>query len=497
VASAQYRLIAAGGTEQEAGAGDVAVAGGVLELQPADGAALRVPAAAIASVSEPEPYIVLVTLADGAALELSRLGRMRTQLLAELRDARAEVAAERSGAVGDCDRFTATIAGSPVDLHVFEDAVLVIAGGSARRIAFSFVNDVRVHDYAVTIDAASQDAITVTRLGRRTDEFTALLTERLRAARTRTSAFLGSLLPGLDPMALRAAAGLLRDGVAAPASGLDAIHPGLSAALLRVAALPDRWTAVSALADRADLAIGFRQLASVRRPAVGLTPWRDPSATPHIGQHESPGGRFGPGLGGVITAGLASNLGPGGYGPGGNGPVGYGGYGYGGPFGGGPGRYGELGAYWALGALGAGRNGSAGGRPVTPQADAPRGPLIPAADDVTALTVSGAAPTVLAFALLTPARGGDLVAYEALNRPEPHTYVYRMGGADPRARVNQALDDVGFAAAEISAAASGDLTAVRRQDPVDGPGSPLVSGLVAIVPHTPDWAREIAARLDG
>ena len=71
MASAQYRLIAADGTELEAGAGDVAFAGGVLELQPADGAALRVQAAAIASVGEPEPYTVLVTLADGAALELS------------------------------------------------------------------------------------------------------------------------------------------------------------------------------------------------------------------------------------------------------------------------------------------------------------------------------------------------------------------------------------------------------------------------------------------
>jgi hypothetical protein len=491
VAFAQYRLIAAGGTELEAGAGDVTFAGGFLELQPADGAALRVPAAAIASVGEPEPYSVLVTLADGTALELSRLGRMRTQLLAELRDARAEVAAERSGAVGNAARFTATIAGSPVDLHIFEDALLVIGDGSARRIAFSFVKDVRAHDYAVTIDATSQDAMIVTRLGRRTDEFTALLTERLREARTRTSAFFSSLLPGLDPMALRAAAGLLRDGVAAPARELDAIHPGLGAALLRVAALPDRWTAVSALADRTDLAIGFRQLASVRRSAVGATSWRDPSATPHVSQHESPGGRFGSGLGGVIAAGLASDLGPAGYGPGG-----YGGGGYGGPFGGGPGGYGGLGAYWAFRALGAGLNGSSGGRPVTPPADVQLAPLIPATDDLTALTVSGAEPTVLAFALLSPARG-DLVAYEVLNLPEPWTYVYRAGGADPRARINQALDDVGFAAAEISAAATTDLTAVRRQDAVDNPGSPLVRGLVATVPHTSDWAREVAARLDG
>ena len=467
MASAHFRLIAAGGTELEAGDGDVAIAGGVLELQPSGGAALRVQPGAIASVAEPEPYTMLVTLADGTALELSRLGRMRTQLLEELRDARAGVAAEQSGAVGDSDRFAGTIAGFPVDLHVFEDALLLVtAGGSPRRIGFSFVTDVRAGDYTVTIDAAGQDTIAVTRLGRRTDEFTTLLTERLRAARTRTSAFLGSLLPGLDPMALRAAAGLLRDGVAAPARALDAIQPGLSAALLRVAALPDRCTAVTALAGQTDLALGFRQLTSVRRAAVGLTPWTDPSATPHIGQHESPGGRFGPGLGGVLAAGLASDLRPGGYGPGG-----YGG-GYGGPFGGGPGGYGELGAFWAFRALGSGLNGNSGQRPVTPGAGVQRGLLTPETEDLTALTVSGADPTVLAFALLSPAGGGDTVAYEVLNLPEPETYVYRASAADPRARINQALDDAGFAAADIRAR-------------------------VAAIPHTPDWARQVTARLDG
>ena len=71
---------------------------------------------------------------------------------------------------------------------------------------------------------------------------------------------------------------------------------------------------------------------------------------------------------------------------------------------------------------------------------------------------------MLAFALLTPARGGDPVAYEVLNLPEPVTYVYRAGGPDPRALVNQALDDAGFATAEIHAAASGDLAAAHRQD---------------------------------
>ena len=482
VSSAQYRLLAAGGSELETGNGDVTVADGVLELQPAGGTALRVPSRSIASVAEPEPFIVLVTLADGSALELSRLGRMRTQLLEELRDAQAGVAAAESGALGGAARFTGTVGASPADLHVFEDALLVMAGGRATRVAFSFVADVRARDYTVAIDVTGQGALVVTRLGSRTDEFTALLTERLREARNRTSAFLGSLLPGLDPMALRAAAGLLRDGVAVQARALDAIHPDLSATLLRVATLPGRLAAVSGLADEADLAIGFKQLTSVRRAAVGLTPWQDPSVTPHIGQHETPGGRFGPGLGGVMAAGVMSGMGPGG--PGG---YGYGGYGYGGPFGGGPGGFG---GYWGFRALGAAMNWNSGGQqPMTPRADVRRGLLTPETEDLAALTASGDDPTVLAFALLSPRRGGDLVAYEVLNLPEPATYVYRAGGPDPRALVNQALGDIGFAPAEVHAAASGDLTATRRQDVAT---SPLTGALVTTVPHDPAWPARLA-----
>ena len=479
MSSAQYRLVGANGTVLDAGDGDVTVAGGVLELQPAVGTALRVPSGRIAAVAEPAPFTVVVTLADGATLELSQLGRMRTQLLAELRDARAEVAVAESRVVGDAVRFSGTVAGFTADLYVFEDALLVMAGGQAKRIAFSFVADARAHDYAVTIDVTGQDALAVTRLGRRTDEFAALLGERLRQARNRTSAFLGSLLPGLDPLALRAAAGLLRDGVAVPARELDAIHRDLSATLLRVATLPGRFPGLAGLGEQAELAIGFKQVASVRRAAVGLTPWHNPSVPTHIGQHDSPGGRFGVGLGGVLAAGVMSGIGPGTAVPGG--------FGYGGPFGGGPGGYG---GYWAFRALGAGMNWSSGVQhQMSPRADVRWGLLIPETEDLSALTTAGTDPTVLAFALLTPARGGDPVAYEVLNLPEPVTYVYRAGGADPRGLVNQALDDVGFAPAELHAATSGDLTAPHRQDAAT---SPLTRALVATVPHDPAWPAQLA-----
>jgi hypothetical protein len=507
VSSAQYRLVAAGGGQGEAGSGDVTVADGILELSPAGGTPLRIPASRIASIAEPEPFTILVTLADGTALELGRLGRMRTQLLEELRDARAKVAAAESGMVGEAARFTGTVGADPADLHVFEDALLVIAGGRVRRIAFSFVTDVRAQDYTVAVSLAGGAQVALTRLGRRTDEFVTLLGERLTASRGRTAAFLGSLLPGLDPMALRAAAGLLRDGLAAPAAALDAIHQDLSGTLLRVAALPDRYAAISGLAGSglagsglagtAALAIGFKQVASVRRAAAGATPWHDPSVTPHIGQHDSQEGMFPPGLGGAMAAGMMSGMGGGlgGYGLGGlGGPGGYGlgGYGYGGPFGGGPG-YGGMGGYWAFRALGGGMNWNSGvaQHQMTPRADVRRGMLTPETEDLSALTTRGDNPTVLAFALLSVPDGA--VAYEVLNLPDPLTYVYRgPGGEASVSVVNQALDDAGFAAAELHAAASGDLTAAHRQDAA---ASPLARALMGTVPHDDAWAAKLAGLL--
>jgi hypothetical protein len=479
----QYRLLAAGGAELEAGSGEVTVTAGVLELRPATGAALRLPPDRIASVSEPEPFTVLITLEDGTGVELSRLGVMRTQILAELKDARAGAAAREAGAVGAAERFAARIDGDPADLRVYEDALMVMAGGRAARIAFSFIDGVRTRDYTVSIAVAGGDPLEVSRLGRRTGEFATLLGERLQAARGRTAAFLGSLLPGLDPIALRAAAALLRDGLAVPTRALDAIHPQLSATLLRVATLPDRAAGVQSLAQRADLAIGYKQVASVRRAAVGATPWHDPAATPHIGQHDSPGGLFGGGLSGAMAAGLMEGMGPG-----------RSGYGYGGGFG-------DFGGYWAYRALGSGMNW---GSPVTqhqmtPRADLQRGLLTPETEDLAALTTAGQDPTVLAFALISQEEGRR-IGYEVLNLAEPVTFVYEATGRqDPMTEINRALDDAGFAAGALAAlsagsGAAGGLTSAHRQDVAT---SPLASGLVGQVPHGPEWARQVADLLAG
>src|SRR5690242_2416609 len=441
---ARYRILAANGELREDGEAEVEVRDGLLVHAPVGASALPIPFGQIGTVTEPEPFTVRLTLAGGDVIDLGRLGVMRTQLLAELRDGRGDAAAAAAAAVGQAEVFAA----GPAEVRVYDDALLLSGDGGSERVSFSFAGAVRVQSPpgAVTVEVAGRDPVVLTRLGRRTTELAGLLTTRIREASVRTAAFLAALLPGLDPMAVRAAAGLLRDGVAVPASALDGIHPGLASTLIQIAALPDRRDAVAGLGRQAQLAVGFRQLASVRLPAVGVDPWHDHAAAPHIGGHETTGGAFQPGLAGVMAAGVMAG-----------GPRVFG-YGEG---------FGAFGGYWAFRALGAGMNGR-GLRPMAVRPDVTRGLLTPATEDLSALAVTGESPTVLAFVL---AQGPGGVAYEVLNRPEPVTSVFR----GELARDNRAQDDAGFDPGRLA--------------------SQLAPG--GQVPHDEQWPDRIAALLAG
>lgn len=511
--TAYYRLLTATGDSSEDGKAEVEISGGTFVLTPSMGDALRVPFSQIASVAEGEQFTLLIGLAQGTVVELSRMGAMRTQVLAELRDAHADSAATTASAVGKADIFSGVAGGEQVEIRIYDDSLLIIGPASTQRISFSFVKSVNVADYVVTVEATGSDATTLTRLGNRTGEFERALTERISAARGRTSAFLSALLPGLDPMALRQAAGLLRDGVAVPASSLAGIHQELPGTLVQITALASRRDAVGALSSKGPVSIGFRQVASIGKEAVGLTKWQDSAHTPNITGHESPGGSFRPGFAGAMAAGvmaggpgafgpggfgggggLLGGFGPGGFGAGGFGlggfglgGGGFGGGGYGGPYGYRD-EYGGYGDYWAYRALGAGMNNSNQNRPMTPRPDLSHNTLIPATEDLSALTATGEDPTVLSFILVNaPGR----VVFEVLNAEEPATLVFRAEGAESVSVINRALVDSGFTA---PTPANGGLTAPPRRV---GEPELLSELLLGTIEHGENWSGQLEALLAG
>lgn len=481
MATAYYRLLTPSGDVTEEGRADAKVTGGTFMLTPDAGEMLRVPFGQIASVAEAEQFTLRVALAQGTVVELSRLGVMRTQLLAELKDAHADAAAKAVATVGEADTFSGLAGGERVEIRVYDDALLVIGPGSPLRVSFAFVKAVSEHNYVITVEVTGSDPVVLTRLGNRTGEFTNALSGRIGDARGRTSAFLGALLPGLDPMALRQAAGLLRDGVAVPVSTINGIHPDLAGTLIEVAALPERRTAVEELARHAEIAIGFRQVTSVHKNADGVTAWRDHAVSPHIGDHDGHAGSFAPGFAGMLAAGFMAG-GPGGFE--------HGGFEHGAfapaPFGFREG-YGEYGDYWAYRALGAGMRTPAQHQ-MTKRPDVTRGRLIAAGDDLPALTTAGDDPTVLGFVL---ASAGHRVVFEVLNLAEPPTLVFRSAGQDGIGVINRALVDSGFTP---PTPAGGGLTVPPRQV---GAPAVLADLLVGQVPHDDNWSSQLATLLAG
>jgi len=478
VTAAHYRLVFPDERPPEDGDADVRITDGTVVLVLGDGDVLRVPFGLVISSGPADGFALRIALAGGAQIELSRLGRMRTQLLAELRDGQAgATAAAAAAAAGQPEVFTATGRDGPVEVRVYDDVLLITGATGSERISFSFITGVALTSYVVTVTVAGGEPVTVPGLGRRAGELADLLAARRADARVRTASFLGELLPGLDPMTLRQMATLLRDGVAVPTAALDAIAPGTAGALLQKATVPARREAVAELSRRTALAIGFRQIGSARRAAVGTSAWHDPAAVPHIGAHESPGGSFGPGVLGMLAAEtIAAGAGPGWLGgfPGGT-------YPFPGLFPGG--SYLFSGGYAGFRMAGAtidhGQQHS-----MTPRPDVTRGRLTPATEDLTALTAQGAEPTVLAFVLGRST--GDRVVFEVVSRPEPMTFVFSAAGPDGLAAINRALDATGFQPPALDA---GALDAGAR-----GAG-PLAGSLAGQIAHDADWSSRLDALL--
>jgi hypothetical protein len=388
-----FRLLSADHACLDEGDADIELAGGALVVMPAAGPVIRVAPADLVALEEHEPYLVRAKLVDGATLELSRLGAMRTQLLAELRDARTTALK----GIGTAEVFPGSALGGAADLCLYDDALVIVpVAGPPMKIAYPFLAAVETDasGYAITLRVAGGDPVLIERLASRTTEFLDLLRARSGAAAGRTAHFLAALLPGLGPIKLRALAARLRDGVAAPRTDIDAIDPSVFPALLEAATLPERLDDARRLAERGPAWLGFKQVASVERPAVGVQPWRDSAITPTL-NHDGHASSF---------AGAV--------------------FGFGGPYA----SYGPMLAYGVLGV-------PYGRRAHLPRADVNRGYLTPATTDYDALTQPR---TVLAF-LLVPVDG--TVVYQPLNDPDAARREF--AGTDPEA-VNRQLDLANF-----------------------------------------------------
>jgi hypothetical protein len=466
-----YRLIADGGALLDEGGGTAEMAGGALVVTPERGAVLRVAPGDVVQIQEPQPYVIMLALADGARLELSRLGAMRTRLLAELAEARV-TGTERAlllDGVGTPEAFPGWADGVPGELRLYDDALVIVPdGGLAEKIPYPFIKGVTTDPsgYRIAVDVPGRPPVAIERLARRTSEFLELLRHRTGAASGRTAHFLAALLPGLGPVALRSVAALLRDGLAAARTDLEAVEPTVFRALLSAAVRPERAAAAEHLLGLGPVRLGFKQTASVQRAGSGASPRHDP-ARPPVLDHDGHAGSFGTGLSGMLAAGMMSTVG------------------FDGPFD-------TYGPTLALGLLGLGGNGPAGGGPHLPRAVFPHERVTPAYTDYEALNDPDD-PAVLAF-LLCPTPSGHLI-YEVLNAADHATYVFTCRDIDQAAQLNRALDLLGFRVEGIYADATSAGSRYRKAAERLPALRVLRERFAGRAVHTDGWAGQLAGLL--
>jgi len=451
----RYRLLAADETLLADGAGRAAVTGGVLVVTPDAGAPLTVRPADVLGVRDAGPGALHLTLTDGL-LQLEHLGRLHGQLLADLADARGAAAGALLG-TGRPEVFPGALGDVAAEFRLSDDVLLVVPReGPPDPVPYALIGEVAGGDGGrVLVRTLDERTLELSRLARRTGEFTDLLRARVAAARTRSTYLVGALLPGLGPVAARAVAEALPDGLAATRARLDAADPAgpsVFEALLAACTHPDRIAQADHLVALGEAAVGLHQRASVERPGTataGTTGPVTPGVRDHGGTPAAPGG-----LAGVLQGAVTEALGdPGGV-------VGVGG----------------LLAYRLLGPASGGGSGAA--RTPVGRAEPHHGRARAAWTDLAALDVGPDHPAV-AFLLVTTPHGD--VVHEVLSETGTDTCVYR---GVPPVTVNGALAAIGFRPDALTGGRSLPVLLLR-------------DALVARVPHDGDWRRRLDEVLAG
>ncbi len=279
MARGHYAARTAAGEALSSGECEVEADEKAITLSPPGDAPLRFPYEQVVGLRG-QDYRIEITLDDGTAIELSRLGAMFGDLLRLMLDGRNEVW-ERGlflRGVKPLDAFPCEIVLAsgpcPAELRLYEDRFSVLPErGDPFGFPYAFVQGAALDEgtYQVTVALSAGESLVVGKLKRRTTELVGLLNDRLAASRKRTAAALAEYLPGLPALELQALARLLADGVAARREEIEAINGTIWSQLEKVVAgtaeLAETYTFLAAKSSGPDMALGLKQA----RPADSET----------------------------------------------------------------------------------------------------------------------------------------------------------------------------------------------------------------------------------
>ncbi len=147
--------------------------------------------------------------------------------------------------------------------RLYETAlVLLIEDGEPSRVPYSFIENIEVKDYTLTLATQFGDKLVFSHMGREFDSFTETLSEIINELSIKVQSTLKEMLPQFGPSIIHKAARLMKEGKAARRDDLDTISPELWPELekrLKLAGIKHEYDFLSSMAQTDKISIGLKR----------------------------------------------------------------------------------------------------------------------------------------------------------------------------------------------------------------------------------------------
>ncbi len=245
-----------------------------LRIEPSFGETLSIPYRDIIDLIGSD-YKIHVSLNSGDTLTLYNLGYSYEDFLRELNGHRNAIilkdllVQERPRLTGIEAAFTyldekgEEKQGGDCNLRLYETAlVLVPQIGEIVRIPYSNVQNIREKDYTIIIDTEFGEQINLSMMGTKYNQVKNTLNELMHELSSKSQATLKQLLPKANPMVIRKAASVMREGKAARRADIESISSDLWTELetrLSSLGVKEEYDYLKSLSHEEKISIGFKR----------------------------------------------------------------------------------------------------------------------------------------------------------------------------------------------------------------------------------------------
>ncbi len=227
-----YVIFGADGKEQERGSAKIIVKEEEISILPESGKVLNVAMREITEAAGVE-YVINLCLSGGAGVEISQLGYQYEDFWRAFWEARNAILINDllMGEPGDLGKAKAQVVYSQnnlgiCDIQFYETSLLVMPkNAEIFKINYGDIDEMKTVDFKIIL-AVDGQTIELGQMGQSLDNCAKIINNAIIKISTETQSQIKEIIPGLESLAVRQIADLMRDGRCAAKPKVDALASG-------------------------------------------------------------------------------------------------------------------------------------------------------------------------------------------------------------------------------------------------------------------------------